>query len=126
MSILQQVLSILMAIIIADPACCCTFTSGPHGAEKTAHSCCQSAPSDSQNDSQPDKKGRSQCHCADNPSDLPSQVADLSPAPISILPEPTFAPTRAFAHALTTQLTLEQLALPPPPPHRVRYQIFRL
>ncbi|MGJ8643057.1 MAG: hypothetical protein ACSHX9_06585 [Luteolibacter sp.] len=50
--ILRKFIAVIMALVIANPACCCTFTSHLAGSQQTSQSCCSGKkdPSQNQND----------------------------------------------------------------------------
>lgn len=129
-SIFQQITSILMAIIIAHPACCCTFLSPSDTGKNQVSSCCQSPPPsgiENQDDTEQSPTPEPhKCLCANSPTDLPDQHVQISSVPLFILREPIFLATHEIHEPLLPLLVLEQLALPPPPPQRLRFQNFRL
>jgi hypothetical protein len=56
----SKLAAILMALVIANPACCCVFGCGNGSDEEPIHSCCSGSSSSDENDSEDEEKG---CQC---------------------------------------------------------------
>lgn len=57
---LPKLTALLMALVIANPACCCVFGCGAGSDEEPVHSCCSGSLSGDENDSDEEEKG---CQC---------------------------------------------------------------
>lgn len=119
MKFFQQILSIIMAITIASPVCCCASIDSTHASNTpTKNSCCSSSQGSEKSDEDSPSKDSHNCPCADTPSNLSHEKQDLvSPQPIDFTP----LPQTNLSAELTPHIT--ELRLDPPsyipPPKRL-------
>jgi len=79
---LKEIIAMCLAILIANPGCCCGFACGEIRGEEVVHSCCSGKTSPEENDSE-QEKGECFCH-------LKKKVSPVTE--VSMLPGPSQGP----------------------------------
>ena len=128
---LQTIFSVLLAVLVANPVCCCTLglLSPPSAGEASPAACCchcQGSPSrdaPGQPPAPPDSPR--QCHCLKSPADLsPEPVLPPPAQPASCREEPSLARPVSFPRLAEAP---DSPPVPfPPPDLLVLHQVFRL
>ena len=75
--ILRKLIALIMALVIANPACCCAFTSSHKNSEQPLKSCCSN---NSKDDSNQDHKS---CNCSIDKQQSSLETDFNLPAPVS-------------------------------------------
>jgi len=126
MNLAKNIITVLLALLLANPACCCALKGCGSNDDAPVRSCC-SGPSDDQNGDQDSPDDDHKCMCSVNKQFTEQAAIDLPDSHLASLPVPTviILPVDALEPPLVIDLP-QAIHDPPGVSLRVLYSVFRL
>jgi len=130
----KNILASILALLLANPACCCALTgcgsSDASMPEVPTRSCCcsSSESSDSQDKQSPDKENHN-CRCSFNKRVLDNSKIDFSYHSVALIPEPREITLLVDVSVPSAELPLDVRYAchhPPNTPVRILFSTFQL
>jgi len=127
MNLTKNIITAFLALLLANPACCCALRGcGSTSEAEPVKSCC-SVSTDGKNgdENTPDKEHNCQCSMDDQYTEQ-GKIDVIAPA-VTPLPEPTFIELAEGSYA-PVLMDMPDLSAHPPPwsPLRILYSVFRI
>ena len=127
MTLAKNIITVFLALLLVNPACCCAFNGCCSAADEApVRSCCSGSPDDQAGDKKsPDNNHP--CMCSTNKQFTEQGKTDLHNPVFALLPEPAIVTLRVDPFLPTRVVKLPQAVHDSPgPPLRVLYSVFRL
>lgn len=121
MAIAKNIITFFLALLLVNPACCCAL-NGCGAEEPPTHSCCSESSEDQENDSE-----EHQCMCSINDQFAESKKSEFSISDLTILANPPVVSiVENFILHEHFVVFHQAPELPPSPPIRIMYSVYRL